>query len=80
MIYHIWHRTVGTILGHIFGWNRMSAEHWERFMEPQIERARHAGIPDSRIGELLQQALDDSDFQVIYPSTRLRDLIDTEIA
>jgi hypothetical protein len=64
------------VVGKIFGFDKIADEAWEKFIKPQVDRARSLGIPDDAISVMLQRALDESDFVVVFPGARLRDLID----
>jgi hypothetical protein len=63
----------------LLGWDNVTEDYWQRFIAPQIERAKDAGITQARTGELLQEALDMADFQTAFPAGIFRDLVDAEI-
>lgn len=69
------HRFVRWITG-----RNMAEEAFNRFILPHVTRAYQAGVPYERVDELVKQAIAESDGVVFFPGTRLRDLVDAEIA
>lgn len=66
------------LIGKLTGWERETEEYWERFILPQIDRARMLGFSDDEIGVMLQTALDQSDMMARQlPGGMLRDMIDS---
>jgi hypothetical protein len=61
-------------------WNKwrldFTDEYFERFLQPEIDRAKSKGFDDEQVNEMVMQAIAESDFVAIFPSLRFRDLVD----
>jgi len=66
-------------IGWLFGGRKLAEEHWVRFMEPHVQRARAAGISEERIDGMVRAAIDHSDGVALFPGMLLRDMVDREI-
>jgi hypothetical protein len=53
-------------------------EYWQRFIEPEITRARQLGLSEDTISALLKWAINESDGYLRFPAALFRDMIDME--
>ena len=63
----------------LFGGTNQSEEAFTKFILPQVERAKEAGLSDGTIDSLVKIAIKHSDGVTVYPGMILRDLIDAEL-
>ena len=55
-------------------------EAFNRFILPQVKRAKEAGLSNEIIDKLVKDAIDESDGQTRFPGQLLRDKIDKELS
>lgn len=68
------------ILRRLFSFRPHTDEYWDRFMQPKIDRARNAGMPEDILDGFVQRAIKESDGITDFPGVMLRDLIDAWIS
>jgi hypothetical protein len=53
-------------------------EYWQRFIKPEIVRARQIGLSEDTISALLKRAINESEWYSRLPAALFRDMIDAE--
>lgn len=67
------------IIRRLLSFRPKTDEYWDRFMQPKVDWAREAGMPEDVLDGFVRRAIKEADGITYFPGVILRDLIDAWI-